>query len=185
MKTSTPVSQPYQLLSKLLAAKFLFTGIIVGTCIGGAWYYGSVFAAGISQPSTRHGAWLVAVLVTVYVCALSLIIFLFHRWQTACLRNQYLERRNQEQLQTLAEVAQIRGCLPVCASCKKIRDSTGEWNCMTDYLHDRLGTRFTHGICPECSYKLYPRYAEQLQQINGTRRAAAEVLQVGGGKMSG
>lgn len=45
----------------------------------------------------------------------------------------------------------LRGILPICASCKKIRDGQGTWNPMEAYLHEHSGAEFTHGICPDCA----------------------------------
>lgn len=53
----------------------------------------------------------------------------------------------------LAEVKTLRGCLPICASCKKIRDDKGYWRQIEKYLMDNTDVDFTHGICPECSKK--------------------------------
>jgi CRP-like cAMP-binding protein len=46
--------------------------------------------------------------------------------------------------------------LPICASCKKIRDSSGSWTPIEAYITDRSETEFSHTICKECSKKLYP-----------------------------
>ncbi len=59
-------------------------------------------------------------------------------------------------LQTaLANVKTLRGLLPICASCKKIRDDKGYWNQIEFYIRDRSDASFTHGICPDCAEKLY------------------------------
>lgn len=50
----------------------------------------------------------------------------------------------------------LEGILPVCASCKKIRDENGMWHPIEAYIHDKSAARFSHGICPECKQRLYP-----------------------------
>lgn len=50
----------------------------------------------------------------------------------------------------------LEGILPVCASCKKIRDDKGNWNQIEVYVRERSEAEFSHGICPECAKKLYP-----------------------------
>jgi len=50
--------------------------------------------------------------------------------------------------------------LPICASCKKIRDDKGYWNQIEAYIGDHSETEFTHTICPECMKKLYPDFAD-------------------------
>lgn len=50
----------------------------------------------------------------------------------------------------------LEGFLPICASCKKIRDDEGNWQQMEEYIRDRSEAEFSHGICPQCARKLYP-----------------------------
>jgi hypothetical protein len=64
---------------------------------------------------------------------------------------------------SLAKVRQLSGLLPICASCKKIRDDKGYWNQIEEYIRRRSDAEFSHGICPECSRKLYPQYHQQGQ----------------------
>jgi len=56
------------------------------------------------------------------------------------------------------EIMQLRGILPICSHCKKIRDDKGYWNQLEKYIQERSGTQFSHGICPECAKKHYPDY---------------------------
>jgi PAS domain S-box-containing protein len=57
----------------------------------------------------------------------------------------------------LAQVKQLSGLLPICASCKKIRDDKGHWNQIESYICNHSEAMFSHGICPECAKKLYPK----------------------------
>ena len=59
---------------------------------------------------------------------------------------------------SLAKVRRLSGLLPICASCKKIRDDKGYWNQIEAYIRDHSEAEFSHGICPECTRKLYPQY---------------------------
>lgn len=56
----------------------------------------------------------------------------------------------------LSEVKALSGLLPICASCKKIRDDRGYWNQIESYISHHSEAQFSHGICPECAKKLYP-----------------------------
>lgn len=56
----------------------------------------------------------------------------------------------------LAEVKTLRGILPICSFCKKIRDDEGNWNQVEAYVQKRSEANFSHGICPECVEKHYP-----------------------------
>ena len=59
----------------------------------------------------------------------------------------------------IAEVKVLKGFIPICASCKKIRDDAGYWQQVETYIRDRSDIEFSHGICPDCSKKLYPDYS--------------------------
>ncbi|GAB4347452.1 MAG: hypothetical protein Kow0089_24920 [Desulfobulbaceae bacterium] len=66
-------------------------------------------------------------------------------------------RLKQQALQeALAEVRTLSGFLPICASCKKIRDDRGYWNQIEAYIREHSDAEFSHGLCPECAQKLYP-----------------------------
>lgn len=57
------------------------------------------------------------------------------------------------------ELQNLRGLLPVCASCKKVRNSKGYWDRVEKYLSEHSQVDVSHGICPECAEKLYPKYS--------------------------
>lgn len=57
---------------------------------------------------------------------------------------------------SLAKVKLLSGFIPICASCKKIRDDKGYWKQVEDYIHDHSEAQFSHSLCPECFKKLYP-----------------------------
>jgi DNA-binding response OmpR family regulator len=56
----------------------------------------------------------------------------------------------------LEKIRTLKGMLPICSSCKKIRDDHGYWNRIEKYITEHSEAAFTHGICPECARKLYP-----------------------------
>ena len=62
----------------------------------------------------------------------------------------------------MAEVKTLRGIIPICSSCKKIRDDQGIWNQIEEYIRDHSEADFTHSICPECMKKLYPEFVEKI-----------------------
>jgi PAS domain S-box-containing protein len=63
-----------------------------------------------------------------------------------------------ELTEALGNIKTLRGLLPICASCKKIRDDRGYWQKVESYISDHTQAEFTHGICPECLRRLYPEY---------------------------
>jgi len=66
------------------------------------------------------------------------------------------ERLLHELQEALAQVKQLRGMLPICAGCKKIRDDSGYWQQIESYIHAHADVEFSHGLCPDCIKKLYP-----------------------------
>jgi CheY-like chemotaxis protein len=67
------------------------------------------------------------------------------------------KRLLSEQLEeALARVRLLSGFLPICASCKKIRDDDGRWTQIESYIRDHSEAEFSHGLCPDCERRLYP-----------------------------
>ena len=64
----------------------------------------------------------------------------------------------------MQDVKVLSGFLPICASCKKIRDDTGYWRQIEEYISKHSTALFSHGICPDCCKKLYPEFHEELQR---------------------
>lgn len=58
--------------------------------------------------------------------------------------------------EALSQIKTLSGLLPICASCKKIRNDMGRWEQIEVYIRDRSDADFSHGICPECEKRLYP-----------------------------
>lgn len=69
---------------------------------------------------------------------------------------QAIEDRNTALQRRLDEIKMLRGLLPICSVCKKIRNDGGYWEQLEVYLREHSEAQFTHGICPECTSKLYP-----------------------------
>lgn len=66
-----------------------------------------------------------------------------------------LQKEHDKLLQALKEIKTLSGLLPICASCKKIRDDKGYWNQIESYISRNSEANFSHGLCPECSDKIY------------------------------
>jgi hypothetical protein len=67
------------------------------------------------------------------------------------------ERRKiiKELNETLAQVRTLHGLLPICASCKKIRDDKGQWHALETYISGHTEAEFSHSICPTCAQHFY------------------------------
>jgi hypothetical protein len=82
------------------------------------------------------------------------------------------ERLVDELQDALARVKTLSGLLPICSSCKKIRDDRGYWTQVEGYITEHTQAQFSHGICPDCLTKLYPEYAEKNGIGNGHEHTA-------------
>ena len=76
------------------------------------------------------------------------------------IRQAAIEREKLivELKKALSEVKVLSGMLPICTSCKKIRDDKGYWNQIESYISEHSDALFSHSICPDCAEKLYPYY---------------------------
>lgn len=79
--------------------------------------------------------------------------------------NRLIQRDREELVQklqdALASIKTLRGLIPICATCKKIRDDQGYWNSVEQYVMQHSDAVFSHGICPECRERDFPRHHTQ------------------------
>ena len=64
----------------------------------------------------------------------------------------------------LEQIKTLRGIVPICSSCKKIRDDKGYWSQVEAYISRHSDATFSHGICPDCLHRLYPEFANELDE---------------------
>ena len=83
--------------------------------------------------------------------------------QKRIIQNQLteIEKKNDVLQRQLKEIKVLKGFLPICASCKKIRDDKGYWTQVEQYVTDHSEAKFSHSICPDCAKKLYPEYTSK------------------------
>jgi hypothetical protein len=111
-----------------------------------------------SSPRVRMLDFLTTVPGSILACALLLHVVLssFDRERR---RLEQLWERHQE---SLSEIQTLRGLLPICASCKKIREDGGLWTQVEQYISHRSGALFTHSLCPECEADLRAEFEAQV-----------------------
>ena len=126
-----------------------------------AWKIVSYLPAHALYERANHLRNLAIVIVSVLVMVLAA-----GSWRTAwsSIRRRRAEKEKERLIrdlrEALAQVKTLSGFLPICASCKRIRDDTGYWNQIEAYIRDRSDAEFSHGICPDCAKKLYADYLE-------------------------
>ena len=82
-----------------------------------------------------------------------IVIYFVSRIREANILNKQLNQ----------EINTLKGILPICSNCKKIRDKEGVWNMIEQYIKQNSDVEFTHGICPDCVQELYPGLAEGIR----------------------
>jgi len=120
---------------------------------------GVVWVDGIQFPEYRDRYLSIATSI-VKVCGLAL---------SNANTYQQLESTVRELRAALARVKTLHGLLPICSSCKRIRDDTGYWHQVEAYLRENMDAGFTHGLCPDCLRKLYPELAEKILRKKALR----------------
>jgi hypothetical protein len=76
-------------------------------------------------------------------------------------KEKLLKSKINELENALAQIKTLRGLLPICSHCKKIRNDKGYWEYMEIYVRDHTEADFSHGICPECMEKFYPDHRKR------------------------
>ena len=118
--------------------------IVMVTALTEAGYLQSAFAAGAADYVTKP------------INRLELLT----RMSSALKLKREMDRRKarEEELeQALQEIKVLRGILPICSRCKKIRDEHGQWHSVESYIKGHSEADFSHLICPECLDKHFPR----------------------------
>ncbi len=70
------------------------------------------------------------------------------------------ERLIAELQEALAKIKTLKGLIPICASCKNVRDDQGYWQQVEVYIREHSEAEFSHGLCPDCARELYPEFYE-------------------------
>jgi len=92
-----------------------------------------------------------------------------------CAETIMLERKIQQQnrekdeliaklQEALDNVKKLSGLIPICSSCKKIRNDEGYWKQIEAYISEHSEARFSHGICPECAKKIYTEFLKDVPE---------------------
>lgn len=120
-------------------------GYFMGILSGGVWFLAD-FVSGHPYTHPSFAVWNTTV---------RLIAFLVLAFTTARIRALLRHERSisDELEKTLSEVKTLTGLLPICAGCKKIRNDSGYWQQIEEYIEKHSNAQFTHGLCHECMRK--------------------------------
>jgi hypothetical protein len=109
-----------------------------------------------------HEDWELDEIIVVSIFLLfAAVLFSIRRLHDVNKSNKVLLNLNNELNKALSEIKHLKGIIPICSSCKKIRDDKGYWHQVESYIRDHSEVDFSHGICPDCIKKLYPDFDGQ------------------------
>ncbi len=176
-------AQTLILLNLLLVMTYLFvSGGIAGTGI--FWWFTYPVAAFFIKGRRRGWLWVVIIIVEAlvmmllgkffnvnvpysfvelrqFLAAFLVVSIILRHYEV--LRDDY-EKTIESNMHILEEananIKTLRGLVPICASCKKIRNDKGYWQLVEVYVAEHSEAHFSHGLCEECSRKLYPEYSQ-------------------------
>jgi len=91
---------------------------------------------------------------------IQILDLLFSTYEAVLQKNQELEQKNIELQSSIEMIKTLRGLIPICSHCKKIRNDEGFWQRLEEYIHENSEAEFTHGLCPDCEKQIYSKYFE-------------------------
>jgi hypothetical protein len=157
---TTSMKLPRRRLFSTTPARELFLIFMAGLATFAISAFYNLFES-FSEFSRRHENWNIdEILVLCSILCLGLFAFGVRRWRESLQSELELRARNESLEKALAEIQQLQGILPICSSCKKIRDDHGYWHQVESYIRDHTNVDFSHSLCPDCAAQLYPEYFE-------------------------
>jgi hypothetical protein len=121
----------------------LFPALVTATFSAMVWFWMDAWSGHVYRSN----------IVAVWNTIIRLISFIIIGWGLTWIHDLLSkERKTNEKLRrALAEIKILEGILPICASCKKIRNQDNEWQQMEMYITAHSKAQFSHGLCPECA----------------------------------
>jgi two-component system cell cycle response regulator len=91
---------------------------------------------------------------------IQILDLLISTYENAIQKTRELEKTIRELTHANETIKTLKGLIPICASCKKVRNDAGYWEQIEMYIRDHSEAEFTHGFCPDCLKKLYPKQGQ-------------------------
>ncbi|MBN1779597.1 response regulator [bacterium] len=92
---------------------------------------------------------------------MQILDLLFSTYEAVLHKNNELERINLELKQSLETIQKLKGLIPICSHCKKIRNDDGYWQQLEVFIKEHSDAEFTHGLCPDCEREIYTKYLDK------------------------
>jgi hypothetical protein len=149
-KPKTSYSNPFRLLLIVAASVFLAEAMIM-------FFFSSFyFMTGFKEAVLDALLLLLLIIPVLYVFFYKPFLFDIEEREKAEMEKDAAIAKLEK---AIAEIKVLKGFIPICANCKKIRDDAGYWQHVETYIRDRSEIEFSHAICPDCSKKLYPEFS--------------------------
>ncbi|MCP4153459.1 MAG: histidine kinase, partial [bacterium] len=159
----TDARKPFSTYTNLNPGKYLFK--VKSSNSDGVWDEKGKAIEIIIKPPLWATWWFRCIVLFLFV----MVIYGLHRIRTRALKKQkeklralvtsrtaQLESKTTELQLALDKVKTLKGLLPICAGCKKIRGDTGYWEQIEVYIEKHSDADFSHSLCPDCAQELYP-----------------------------
>jgi DNA-binding response OmpR family regulator len=91
---------------------------------------------------------------------IQILDLLISTYENAIQKTREPEKTIMELTHANETIKTLKGLIPICASCKKVRNDAGYWEQIEMYIREHSEAEFTHGFCPDCMKKLYPKHAK-------------------------
>ena len=148
--------------SPFLELLTIIVAAIIGVILADRYQFFELF----NQWSRAHEEWQIDEIFTAFiVLTIGLAIFSWRRWREQVRERAELRRFMVEQKKMIVELQEaaekikiLRGFLPICSHCKKIRDDEGYWQQVEKYISEHSEAQFSHGICPACAKEHYSEF---------------------------
>lgn len=143
---------PQELSNKyLIEISIILIGAIVVLIISALYNLSDSIVAFADKFAYIHFNELITVSPMWLFLVLAAIFFSYRRYREIIEINYELQQTNTTLRKAMTEIKQLQGILPICSSCKKIRDDAGYWHKVENYITHHSNVEFSHGICPKCA----------------------------------
>ena len=140
----------------------LLTGVLVFVCSYVLFRQFDVLEAIVEYSAAYENYEIDEIIAAMIMLSFYLLWFSFKKTEQATRAQVELTTTNLSLKQALNEIKVLRGILPICSHCKKIRTDEGKWVQIEKFISERSDATFSHSLCEECLKKHYPKEAKKI-----------------------